>query len=72
MTTWTSEELNKIRTAEELLYIISAAMVVLLFLGIRNAWDLVTFLAVERSRPENKSREKRRSGSSSLEKRMPK
>ena len=45
------------------LYIISAAMLVLLFTGIRNAWDLVTFLAVERSRPENKSREKRRSDS---------
>lgn len=38
------------------LYIISTAMVMLLFVGIRNAWDLVTFLAVERSRPENKSR----------------
>jgi len=39
------------------LYIISAAMVVLLFLGIHNAWDLVTYLAVERSHSENKSRE---------------
>ncbi len=39
------------------LYIISAAMVVLLLLGIHNAWDLVTFLAVERSHSENKSRE---------------
>lgn len=38
------------------LYIISAAIVLLLFVGIRNAWDLVTFLAVERSHPENKSR----------------
>ena len=37
------------------LYIISAAMVLLLFIGIRNAWDLVTFLAVERSHSENKS-----------------
>ena len=45
------------------LYIISAAMLVILFVGIRNAWDLVTFLAVERSRPESKSREKRRSDS---------
>jgi hypothetical protein len=39
------------------LYIISAVMVVLLFLGIHNAWDLVTYLAVERSHPENKSRD---------------
>ena len=31
------------------LYVISATMVVLLFLGIHNAWDLVTYLAVERS-----------------------
>jgi hypothetical protein len=37
------------------LYIVSAAMVVLLFLGIHNAWDLVTYLAVERSHSENKS-----------------
>jgi len=39
------------------LYIISAAMVVILFLGIHNAWDLVTYLAIERSHSENKSRE---------------
>jgi len=39
------------------LYIISAVILMLLFVGIRNAWDLVTFLAVERSRPENKSRD---------------
>jgi hypothetical protein len=47
------------------LYIISAAMVMLLFLGIRNAWDLVTYFAVALSRSENTSREERRSGSSS-------
>jgi hypothetical protein len=39
------------------LYGISAGMVVLLFLGIHNAWDLVTYLAVKRSHSENKSRE---------------
>jgi len=39
------------------LYIISAAMIVLLFLGIHNAWDLVTYLAVERSHSENNSSE---------------
>ncbi len=37
------------------LYIISAVMVGLLFLGIHNAWDLVTYLAIERSHSENKS-----------------
>jgi hypothetical protein len=39
------------------LYIISAVMVVLLFISIHNAWDLVTYLAVERSHPENKSQD---------------
>jgi len=39
------------------LYIVSAAMVLLLFVGIRNAWDMVTFLAVERAHSENKSTE---------------
>ena len=39
------------------LYIISAAMMVLLFLGIHNAWDLVTFLTMMRSRPENRNKE---------------
>ena len=31
-------------------------MVMLLFLWIRNAWDLVTYFAVVRSHAENKSR----------------
>ncbi len=39
------------------LYVIGAAMILLLFLGIRNSWDLVTYLAVERSHPEKESRE---------------
>ena len=39
------------------LYIIAAAMATLLLVGIRNAWDMVTFLAVERSHSENKSGE---------------
>jgi hypothetical protein len=39
------------------LYIISAVMIVLLFLAIHNAWDLVTFLAVERSHLGSRSRE---------------
>jgi hypothetical protein len=46
------------------LYLISGAMVGLLFLGIHNAWDLVTFLAVQRSHSENKDTEQTRSGSS--------
>jgi hypothetical protein len=50
------------------LYIISAAMVALLFLGIHNAWDLVTYFAVERSHSEIKSREKIRGNSSSRKK----
>jgi hypothetical protein len=39
------------------LYIISAVMAVLLFIGIHNAWDLVTYLASERSHPEKKRRD---------------
>ena len=39
------------------LYIISAVMVVLLYLSIHNAWDLVTYLAIDRSHSENKSRD---------------
>jgi hypothetical protein len=39
------------------LYIVSLAMILLLLTGIRNAWDLATFLAVERAHPEKKSGE---------------
>ena len=39
------------------LYVIGAVMILLLFLGIRNSWDLVTYLAVERSHSANKSEE---------------
>src|SRR5512140_2945593 len=39
------------------LYVVGAAMIALLFLGIHNAWDLVTFFTVLRSRPENKNKE---------------
>jgi ABC-type microcin C transport system permease subunit YejB len=38
------------------LYIISLAMMLLLLVGIRNAWDNVTFLAVERAHSESKTR----------------
>ncbi len=36
------------------LYVFGAATIALLFLGIHNAWDLVIFLAIERSHTENK------------------
>ena len=39
------------------LYIVGAAMLLLLLVGIRNAWDMVTFLAVERAHSEEKSQE---------------
>jgi hypothetical protein len=35
------------------LYILGSAMIVLLLVGIRHAWDLVIFLAVERSHSKN-------------------
>ncbi len=37
------------------LYVIGSAMILLLLVGIRNAWDMVTFLAVERAHSENKN-----------------
>ena len=43
------------------LYIVGAAMMLLLLVGIRNAWDMVTFLAVERAHSDNKSTEQRHS-----------
>jgi len=49
------------------LYIIGLAMMWLLLVGIRNAWDNVTFLAVERAHSEKKSQEKKSSASSSRE-----
>ncbi len=39
------------------LYLIGVVMLALLFTGIRNAWDLVTFLAIERSHPKDKKSE---------------
>ena len=47
------------------LYIVSSAMMLLLLVGIRNAWDMVTFLAVERAHSESKSSEQKPGGSSS-------
>ncbi len=34
-----------------------AATVLLLFIGIHNAWDTVTYVTIERSQPENKSQD---------------
>ena len=39
------------------LYLVGATMIVLLLTGIRNAWDMVTFLAVERAHSEKDSKE---------------
>ncbi len=38
------------------LFIVGSAMMLLLLVGIRNAWDMVTFLAVERAHSENENR----------------
>ena len=54
------------------LYLVGSAMLLLLLVGIRNAWDMVTFLAVERAHSESTNRDERRSGSSSSKKRLPK
>ena len=39
------------------LFVVGAAAVLLLFIGIHNAWDSVTYLALERFPPENKPRD---------------
>jgi hypothetical protein len=39
------------------LFVIGAVTVLLLFIGIHNAWDTVTYVALERSQPENKSQD---------------
>jgi hypothetical protein len=39
------------------LFITGAATVLLLFIGIHNAWDNVTYVVIEESRSENKSQE---------------
>jgi hypothetical protein len=39
------------------LFVIAAATVLLLFIGIHNAWDNVTYIAFELSRPQNKSQD---------------
>lgn len=36
------------------LYVIAAATVLLLFIGIHNAWDNVTYTGIERIRSQNK------------------
>jgi hypothetical protein len=36
------------RYSEQSLFVIAAATVLLTFIGIHNAWDTVTFIAVER------------------------
>ncbi len=39
------------------LFVIAAATVLLLFIGIHNAWDNVTYIAIELSQPQNKSQD---------------
>ena len=39
------------------LFVIAAATMLLLFIGIHNAWDLVTYTAFERSQPQNTSQD---------------
>ena len=39
------------------LFVIGAVTVLLLFIGIHNAWDTITFIAIELPGPENKSQD---------------
>ncbi|MFL5666577.1 MAG: hypothetical protein ACJ8BW_35300 [Ktedonobacteraceae bacterium] len=42
---------------EPALFVIAAATVLLLFIGIHNAWDTVTYTAIELSQPQNTSQD---------------
>ena len=44
-------------SAAAALFVISAATVLLLFIGIHNAWDGVTYIAIELFRPQNTSQD---------------
>ncbi len=39
------------------LFVIAAGTMLLLFIGIHNAWDVVTYTAIERSQPQNTSQD---------------
>ena len=39
------------------MFVIASATMLLLFIGIHNAWDVVTYTAFERSRPQNTSQD---------------
>ena len=39
------------------LFVIAAGTMLLLFIGIHNAWDTVTYVAIDLSQPENKSQD---------------
>jgi hypothetical protein len=39
------------------LFIIAVVPVLLLFIGIHNAWDVVTYMTIERSQPQNESQD---------------
>ena len=39
------------------LFVIGAATVLLVFIGIHNAWDSVTYLVIERAQPENENQD---------------
>jgi hypothetical protein len=45
------------KTPSVALYIVGSVMMLLLLVGIRNAWDNVTFLAIERSHADTRSSE---------------
>ncbi len=56
------------------LYLVGASMLMLLLIGIRNAWDNATFLALMRghSHSEDRAKEKQRSSRERQEHKMPK
>jgi len=39
------------------LFVIAAGMLLLVIMGIRNAWDVVTYMIIEHSQPQNTSQD---------------
>jgi hypothetical protein len=52
-----SEALLSSLAAWQNFYVIAAATLLLVIMGIRNAWDIVTYMVIECSQPQNTSQD---------------
>lgn len=48
------------------LFVIAAATLLLVIMGIRNAWDVVTYMVVEGAQPQNTSQDQQKAGAGSV------